>query len=67
MLSNITSQKLIKRRSTAYYVANFVDKATFNETSIRVKGKKKKAGGKQNLVTNEIDELADSLDLLFGE
>ena len=42
-----------------------IDKATFLEKTQKNSGKGKKK--KTTIVTNEIDELADAMDLLFGE
>ena len=60
---------MVKRRSTAYYMASMVDRVTQMKSTVKSRsGKiKSKNGSKSKMVTNEIDELDDAMDLLFSQ
>ena len=62
---------MVKRRSTAYYMATMVDKVTQMNSTVKSRGgkinSKKGSKNKNKIVTNEIDELDDAMDLLFSQ
>ena len=62
---------MVKRRSTAYYMATMVDKVTQMNSTVKNRGKKvnskKGSKSKSKIVTHELDELDDAMDLLFSQ
>ena len=62
---------MVKRRSTAYYMASMVDKVTQMNSTVKTRSgsinSKKGSKNKNKIVTNEIDELDDAMDLLFSQ
>ena len=67
MVNDSPTKVTVKRRTTAYFMADIVDKATFLESSVNLKDSKVDNKKKKKKVVNEIDELEDAMLLLFSQ